>query len=295
MSDETPDVLKRSYVDLLERFQTVSRQVNDLNVRNQDLERRSQASLTSLEQRLNDAKESAARQEGAQRALVARVHEIEQRVLLTTPARTADTVDRLGTNFSMMSLGTPTHQEAPKPPGVRFSQALPQTAGSMPFNHPAPEPMSRDTSPTPNPRMPLPPSMNPLPFNTQRVPTMGTSAGMPPYPHGPVPPQPAASFPQPAAQWPHQGAHTTSVPPPMPHPSRQGALPFPDMDARPLQPMSEPQANVAIGPQYPGLRPLTTLLEPFQFVVDYRTYRLSNQREEPYPHELERVDKLMML
>ena len=79
----------------------------------------------------------------------------------------------------------------------------------------------------------------------------------------------------------------------MRHPDpRQGHLPFPDMDARMGQSLNHPTSRI-LGPAEPGLMPLTTLLEPFRYVVDYRTYRLMNPRQEPYPRELERMDKLL--
>ena len=74
-----------------------------------------------------------------------------------------------------------------------------------------------------------------------------------------------------------------------------GTLPFADVD-RPMETQSQSflhqPTQVLLGPSVPYLQPLTTMLEPFRFVIDYRAYRLMNQREQPYADELGRMHKL---
>ena len=102
-----------------------------------------------------------------------------------------------------------------------------------------------------------------------------------PFPFATVPPAP-----QPV------GA-TAFAPTGMPASQPRATLPFPDVDAYRAPISSEIPATLTLGPPVPGLVPLQTLLEPFRFVVDYRNYRLTNQREEPYQNELESLDKLV--
>ena len=103
----------------------------------------------------------------------------------------------------------------------------------------------------------------------------------PPFPFASVPPVPRTAE---VPSFVSQGLSTTQ-----PRPT----LPFPDVDAYRAPISNEPTTTLMTGPGVPGLAPLNTLLEPFRHVVDYRTYRLTNQREEPYQNELESLDKLV--
>ena len=97
----------------------------------------------------------------------------------------------------------------------------------------------------------------------------------------PYPPYPLA----PTAQASSRTGHSRPVP-------TASSLPFPDVEA--YQPPSAAlPSTLAIGQTVPGLAPMFTLLEPFQSVVDYRAYRLRNQREEPYQNELEGLESVV--
>ena len=97
--------------------------------------------------------------------------------------------------------------------------------------------------------------------------------------------------------YPQQGAQGYAQPYyPMANPNQPGGtLPFADVD-RPMETQSRSflhqPTQVLLGPSVPYLQPLTTMLEPFRFVIDYRAYRLMNQREQPYADELGRMHKL---
>ena len=109
----------------------------------------------------------------------------------------------------------------------------------------------------------------------------------------------AAPFPAPTTSLPYPFAPPSRAEPLPPGPLSYGQptaarparhLPYPDVEAYRQPSSSDLPATLTAGPEVPGLTPMMTLLEPFRFVVDYRTYRLTNQREEPYQNELENLD-----
>ena len=99
------------------------------------------------------------------------------------------------------------------------------------------------------------------------------------------------------SSYPQQGAQGYAKPYyPMANPNQPGGtLPCADVD-RPMETQSQSflhqPTKVLLGPSVPYLQPLTTMLEPFRFVIDYRAYRLMNQREQPYADELDGMHKL---
>ena len=112
------------------------------------------------------------------------------------------------------------------------------------------------------------------------------SRGAVPNATDPVPTQPPLFpnpplFPPPFTPFPHP------TPPPPAPPSASYAAP-----ADVTQPGMTPGFGAVQPLEVPGLEPMTTLLDPFKRVVDYRTYRLKERREEPYANELSRVSSV---
>ena len=300
LDPSTPNLHGLCHVEVLERLQGLSKEVSDaMQKQYKQLETmalQNRGEIQSLQERLTLSERKTDQLNREITFLNAKFTDLETRKSKETPSRSG-TAERTNI-YSAMSVDKPSQnpqlqqktsveaQQTVAPATVQYETRQRSTLSSS---------SSSDSDKQPD--HDFDPARIPPRDRRSRRSEQRRGATSRPTTHPVVPKQEPLPYSQgvQTPRYPQQGPPGYAQPPypPMGHPSQfEQPMPYPDIN----RPMSESYLHqptqVRLGPGVAYLQPLTTMLEPFRFVVDYRAYRLVDQRQECYESELIRMHKL---